>query len=297
MTNIGTIEIQDLFVGSNNAVGLYLGAARVWEKSEPQPPQPAGPWLCFTANEANSTIRLDKKAYTNTVSLETSTDGTTWTDYNWTGTTGDTLTMTNIGDKVYMRAKTENTRFSSSTDIYYTFVGTGSFAASGNIQSLLKADCSRVDAPSSCYTRLFNGCTSLTAAPELPATTINNNCYAYMFNGCTSLITAPSELPATTLAGVCYGDMFHGCSSLTKAPALRATALKEYCYASMFNGCTHLSEIEVSFTVWNPANGTSNWVTSAGSQASGTKTFKCPSTLPQTFGSSNIPSGWTVVTT
>lgn len=40
MTNIGNIEIQDLFVGSNNAVGLYFGAVEVWSKDTPQPTSP-----------------------------------------------------------------------------------------------------------------------------------------------------------------------------------------------------------------------------------------------------------------
>ena len=34
---------------------------------------------------------------------------------------------------------------------------------------------------------MFSGCTSLTAAPELPATTTTTNSYREMFNGCTSL--------------------------------------------------------------------------------------------------------------
>ena len=34
---------------------------------------------------------------------------------------------------------------------------------------------------------MFNGCTSLTTAPELPATTLVTNCYAAMFNDCSSL--------------------------------------------------------------------------------------------------------------
>jgi hypothetical protein len=34
---------------------------------------------------------------------------------------------------------------------------------------------------------MFSGCTSLTIAPELPATTLSNNCYQYMFNGCSNL--------------------------------------------------------------------------------------------------------------
>ena len=57
---------------------------------------------------------------------------------------------------------------------------------------------------------MFNGCTSLTQAPKLPATTLANGCYYYMFRDCTSLTTAP-ELPATTLANGCYYYMFYEC--------------------------------------------------------------------------------------
>lgn len=292
MTSIGNIEIQDLFVGSNNALGLYQGPVVVWEKSEPPPP-PAGPWLCFTANTANSTIRLDKVGSPNAISLETSTDGTTWTDYGWTDNTGDTLTMTNIGDKVYMRANTENSTIGSSTSNYYKFIGTGSFGASGNIQSLLKDDCSRTDAPSSCYRRLFQNCTSLTTAPALPATTLDSSCYVYMFNGCTSLTTAPA-LPATTLAITCYNYMFSGCTSLTQAPTLPATTFAYACYQNMFYGCSSLSSITVGFSDWQEANTpTTNWV--YGVAASGT--FTCPSGLSDIRDASHIPTGWTVVTT
>lgn len=41
MANIGTIEIQDLFVGSKNAIGLYQGAVEVWSKDTPQPTSPS----------------------------------------------------------------------------------------------------------------------------------------------------------------------------------------------------------------------------------------------------------------
>ena len=34
---------------------------------------------------------------------------------------------------------------------------------------------------------MFQGCTSLTTAPELPATTLKYACYNYMFSGCTNL--------------------------------------------------------------------------------------------------------------
>ena len=34
---------------------------------------------------------------------------------------------------------------------------------------------------------MFSKCTSLTQAPELPATTLVDGCYYYMFNGCSKL--------------------------------------------------------------------------------------------------------------
>ena len=91
-----------------------------------------------------------------------------------------------------------------------------------------------------CYYYMFSGCSSLTKAPELPATTLANGCYQNMFYNCTQLTSAP-ELPATTLANGCYENMFRGCSSLTTAPALPATTLAGDCYSSMFERCTSLT--------------------------------------------------------
>ena len=90
-----------------------------------------------------------------------------------------------------------------------------------------------------CYKDMFQGCTSLEKAPELPATTLSQHCYEYMFADCTSLEKAP-ELPATALANYCYDSMFRGCTSLEKAPELPATALANDCYQDMFWGCTSL---------------------------------------------------------
>lgn len=93
----------------------------------------------------------------------------------------------------------------------------------------------------SCYQGMFSGCTSLTRAPELPATTLAKSCYNYMFYGCTSLTRAP-ELPATTLADGCYQGMFSDCTNLTRAPELPATTLEGYCYQGMFEDCTSLTQ-------------------------------------------------------
>ena len=234
--NFGTIQVANIFVGTLNAIEAYFGNEKVWGKSEPA----TGDWLCFTAEEANSTVRLDKNGSSTAISLETCTDGNTWTDYTWSGNTGTTLTLANIGDKVYMRAKNENKTIGSSNTDYYKFVMTGKIAASGNIQTLLKSDGSRTDAPYCCYFNMFSGCTSLTSAPELSATTLTNSCYYNMFNRCTSLTSAP-RLPATTLANYCYSNMFNSCTSLTTAPELPATTLASNCYRGLFKGCSSLT--------------------------------------------------------
>ena len=259
MINLGNIKISDIRLGANQVKAIYFGSEQVWGGEEP-----VGDWLCFTAKQDGSTLRLDKVGSPAEIYLETSTDGNTWSDYSWTDSTGDTLTLANVGDKVYMRTTTENQTIGNVSCKFYNFVMTGQIAASGNIQTLLNADGSRTDAPAYCYYNMFNGCTSLTQAPELPATTLANNCYSGMFYNCTSLTTAP-DLPATTLANGCYSEMFKYCSNL--------------------------SSIDVSFTTWNNTNSTPRWVD--GVAASGT--FTCPAELPDTRGTSNIPEGWTKV--
>ena len=194
-------------------------------------------YLCFTAEKASSTVAMEVNGTpTKGQVFETSTDGTNWSVFT-PGTT--TITLANAGDKVYFRG--DNTTVSESSSIYYKFVMSGKIAASGNIMSLLDTTCKSTTISNKyCYYSMFNGCTSLTTAPALPATTLANYCYYHMFHGCTSLTTAPA-LHATTLATYCYNNMFNGCTSLTTAPALHATTLATYCYSSMFYGCTSLT--------------------------------------------------------
>ena len=120
---------------------------------------------------------------------------------------------------------------------------TGKIAASGNINTLLKADGSVLDLTGRnyCYNRMFYNCSSLTQAPSLPATTLANNCYGNMFSYCKSLTQVP-ELPAMTLADQCYREMFSFCTSLTQAPVLPAATLANGCYSAMFMNCTSLTQ-------------------------------------------------------
>ena len=181
-------------------------------------------------------------------------DNSTWQDYNLTRTTDpkdstiSKITLANKGDRVYIKA--DLTGAPSNSDYTHLTVLNESantkIRARGNIASISKGtdDIYKTDyltADSNCYYRMFGSCTSLTQAPELPATTLNNRCYASMFGGCASLTQAP-ELPATTLAGSCYSNMFNGCTSLTQAPVLPATTLASGCYNSMFYNCTSLTK-------------------------------------------------------
>ena len=104
---LGNIDIADLRLGASQ-VSAWLGSDMIWGGSSPTPPTPTAEPLTFTAQEANCTVRLNRIGNPGVISLEYSTDGSTWTDYSWTNGTGDTLTLTNVGDKVYMRAKNEN---------------------------------------------------------------------------------------------------------------------------------------------------------------------------------------------
>ena len=114
---------------------------------------------------------------------------------------------------------------------------------------------------------------------------------AGMFSGCTSLTQAP-ELPATILASKCYYEMFLNCKSLIQAPVLPATTLASSCYSRMFNGCSKLNYIKMMATDISASSCLSNWV--SGVASSGTF-IKDPSMTSLPTGNSGIPDGWTVV--
>ena len=210
---------------------------------------PAGPWLCFTALKAGSTVSTTNVygTVTYTPSIEFSTDGENWEPFDLnTGddATNTKVTLANAGDKVYLRATETNDSFSADGKCI-KFTMKGSIAASGNVMSLLDKTCTSTTIPcDNCFSRLFSGCSALKTAPELPAVDLTNNCYDYMFYWCTDLTTAP-RLPAMTLASHCYSRMFYNCSSLTEPPVLPATTLAEYCYNCMFQQCYSLQTAPV----------------------------------------------------
>ena len=298
--------VTDITLGGHDVIRINHAVSGVllWEKAQPAPTT----FLCFTAGQSNSTV-----GYTSTLStpptIYKSTDQT-----NWTAWDGTAVTLANAGDKIYLYG--ENSGVSGHSLLKFSM--TGSIAASGDVTSLLSY--SGADAiPSYAFGQLFSGCSALTAAPDipatsareascnmmfarcsglttapaLPATNIGSYCYEQMFYECTSLVTGPTTLPATTLRSNCYDAMFAGCTSLTTAPALPATTLANACYQGMFNGCLLLDYVVVGAETWDSSK-TRNWL--ANVAATGTlKTTGAATGIPS--GSADgIPAGWTRVT-
>ena len=225
---------------------------------------PPKPYLTFKSPNSFTLAVNDTVKHWNGT-LEYSTDASTWTA--WNGRTTLSSATKGSSNVLYLRG-TGNSVITGS--INYRWVLTGSdIRCIGNIENLL--DYATVKAGNHptmanyCYFYMFSGCTSLTQAPDLPATTLvhfcyNNmfsgtsltkapalpaatlatNCYYEMFQDCTTLTQAPA-LPATTLATNCYDNMFSG-TALTQAPALPATTLADYCYNDMFKGCKSLTQ-------------------------------------------------------
>lgn len=215
---------------------LYVNGETAYIRMETgSAPAPAEPkYLCFTAEEANSTVKLQIPLGLN-LTLYKSTD-----KQNWEAWDGSWITLSNVGDKVYLYGENESMTYYDKVAWSSNFKMTGRISASGDVTTLLTKNGTLSITSHYAFSMLFMNCTSLTTAPELPATTLEHACYYEMFGGCTSLTEAP-ELPATTLAESCYAFMFASCRSLTTAPVLPATTLAKYCYNGMFQTCTNLT--------------------------------------------------------
>jgi hypothetical protein len=110
-----------------------------------------------------------------------------------------------------------------------------------------------------------------------------------MFNECTSLIIAP-QLPAINLTGLCYSFMFYNCTSLIKAPDLLAPEVGSSSYVSIFEGCTNLKYVKAMFTKTYYGNfDLFNWLPNASSSA----TIIMDKTA--TWYANSVPEGWTII--
>ena len=226
------------------------------------------PYVTFTAEKPQTFKMTEYEGY-KISGLEYSVNNGDWTTLE--AGTGVTFGGTN-GD---LRLRGTNLKGTSVPGQYSTITFTNSnvpVACTGDIRTLLDWDnYTTVNTENARFYYLFNNCSVLTSAPELPATSLAYNCYHCMFSGCTNLKSAPKlpaptlttgcytgmfsmctnlktapELPAENLALQCYDSMFSGCKNLKTAPKLPAKFSQPECYASMFSGCTNLKSAELS---------------------------------------------------
>ena len=136
---------------------------------------------------------------------------------------------------------------------------------------------------------MFNGCTNLTKAPELPATSLSTSAYKQMF--CDSGITAVPALLATTLAESCYESMFQNCHYLEGPAVLPAEFLADYCYKNMFNGASTLNSLVCLATTYISTVNCETWLEGVAATGTFVRPYGVSWTLDDASG---IPEGWTV---
>ena len=288
-TNIDNRDIDDrnIFVKhENDAYYLFVKLCKCVVS-------PGDALYFINMNDGESTVKLIVNGELQTDYEYYKSSLERWGKYN----IGDVITLANRNDKVYFRGSRSQQDF----DNYIQFNLTGKLSAGGNINSLLSPDESvyknitdyttfETANEQTFYSLFFNQSSLYDASLlKLNAHNLANSCYSYMFQGCSSLTQAP-ELPATTLAQYCYSSMFQGCSSLTQAPELPATTLANYCYNYMFYGCRTLNYIKCLATDI-VANSMTGWVTNVAA----TGTFECDNKKYFTLDSPNgIPVGWTI---
>ena len=188
----------------------------------------ATPYVTFTAN-AEQTLQMSQEVS----SLQYSVNGGAWT-------TLGTNTVTFGGTYGNLRLKGKSSVGTNTAKI--TFGNVTPVRCSGDIRTLVDYEnYSTVNTSEAKFIQLFENCTQLTSAPELPSLQLASQCYYYMFHNCEALTQAPA-LPATNLSESCYLGMFQKCTSLTAAPALPASELAPICYAYMFAECSSLTE-------------------------------------------------------
>ena len=160
--------------------------------------------LHFVAEESNATMSFSIANGT----YETSSTGEegSWTPYN----SEDTITLANVGDKVYFRAGSDEGNIDGCFDLNNMQnsqfnINNGKIAAKGNITSLIDRTMKRLSVPEYGYASLFKDCSKLTQTPLLPATQFSGNLnsgYSRLFTNCPLLDEPKYNLSHMSIAQV-----------------------------------------------------------------------------------------------
>lgn len=197
-------------------------------------------YLENTYNGTN-TFTLTKTGTPATNDLSYSFDKNNWTAFDFNLST-ETVNVPQ-GGRIYIRS---STGLSTTGNNYVNFSMSNQHTAGGHIASLL--DYTQMGGYSSipgyAFNRLFNDDAYLTDASDIDFAGVTSvaydGCY-YMFNGCTSLTTAPDLSGITSVGDSGFRDMFKGCSNLTTAPDLSGiTSTGTHSFYEMFYWCSSL---------------------------------------------------------
>lgn len=160
----------------------------------------------------------------------------------WKTWDGSTIASGEIENNhcIYLRG-TRNSKITgvNSSNAKWSIIGTN-ISCNGDIDLLLDYSTvksgNRPSMASYCYAYMFYGCTGLTAAPSLPATTLKSNCYSAMFYGCkkiklsstasgtyTKEYRIPKSGTGTTAADATYNMFANTRGTFTGTPQINTT--------------------------------------------------------------------------
>lgn len=175
--------------------------------------------------------------------MEYSTDGVTWTAYDFTN-----LPTVEVpaGGNIYLRGNNSSGFNRDSSNIYNLTIDVN-HNIGGNICSLIdKTNPENVTTLSDfCFYGLFQNNTHLVSAGNMNFGNVNiikNYNFRQIFKNCTSLTTPPDMSSVTSVVSNGCESMFYGCTSLTIAPDLSSvTSISDTGCRGMFSGCTALT--------------------------------------------------------
>lgn len=275
-----TIEITGITVGKWNAGDIAAGDfAEI-------------PCLTFSA-EQELTFKMTAYGDYTITGLQYSVTPGEWKDV----VSGEEVTFGGGKGFLCLRGKDNLTGTAKSKDNYskISFNNDVKVSCIGDIRTLLDYEnYEKVATDKARFCNLFERCTQLISAPDLPAMTLADYCYYYMFSYCGSLEKAP-KLPASELNPYCYEGMFNGCGSLKKAPKLLATKLADGSYKNMFLGCSTLNSV----TMLAPSNQITsnsfyNWLYTAGRKAFRTLVLEDKAAYDALKTNRLLPSDWQI---
>ena len=232
MNGFDLSTVTNIYLGSTTVKEVYMGTKLIWPKTFNYSTE------YFTIESLEDGNKIGIKD-TNGPSISISTDKRTWTTVIPNAAQTYFITL-NAGEKVYIKGR--NVTYYTSWESQGYFTSTSKFNVSGNIMSLIYADDFKNKTTLSrsnneAFKNFFYYADKLISAEHLvlPATTLASSCYTDMFNSCSSLTTAP-ELPATTLKNYCYYFMFSGCSSLNYIKMLATDVSANNCLGNWVDG-------------------------------------------------------------